>query len=123
MVKKNLLIVEKSEITMMTHGGKEYISLSDIAKGFGEPRITIQNWMRTRNTIQFLGVWETINNPDFNHNAYNDYLFEAGSNAFSMSPTNDTAIYQIELLIKTTHLNTLQLEEPNIGADVPLLPE
>ena len=87
MAKKTLLIVEKSEITMLNHGGKEYISLSDIAKGFGEPRLVIQNWMRTRNTVQFLGVWETINNPNFNREEYDKYLFEAGANSFSMSPT------------------------------------
>lgn len=87
MAKKTLMVVEQSEINMMHHGGKEYISLSDLAKSFGEPRIVIQNWMRNRNTVQFLGVWETINNPNFNRTEYDKHLFEAGANAFSMSPT------------------------------------
>lgn len=46
----------------------EFISLTDIAKYRNEadPRFVIQNWMRNRNTVEFLAVWEKLNNPDFN---------------------------------------------------------
>ncbi len=87
MAKKQTILVEKTEITVINHGKQEYISLTDIAKGFGEPRIVIQNWMRARNTVQFLGVWETIHNADFNRIEFDAFMFEAGANAFTLSPS------------------------------------
>jgi len=67
----------------------EYISLTDIAKYRNEddPRFVIQNWMRNRNTIEFLGVWETLHNPDFNRVQFDTVKNEAGANRFVMTPT------------------------------------
>ena len=48
----------------------------------------IQNWMRNRNTIEFLGVWEELHNPDFNRVQFEAVKNEAGTNAFTMSPKN-----------------------------------
>lgn len=87
MAKKTLLVVDESEISIVAHSGQEYISLTDIAKKFGEPRIVIQNWMRARNTIHFLGVWETIHNPDFNRIEFDAFINDSGTNAFTMSPS------------------------------------
>lgn len=87
MAKKSLLLVDQAEISIIMRDGQEYISLTDIARKFGEARIVIQNWMRARNTIHFLGVWETIHNQDFNRIEFDAFLVEAGTNAFTMSPT------------------------------------
>lgn len=81
------LLVDQTEISWIWVDKEEYFSLTDIAKKFGEPRIVIQNWMRARNTIHFLGVWETIHNPDFNRIEFDAFNAESGTNAFSMSPS------------------------------------
>ena len=66
----------------------EFISLTDIAKYRNEddPRFVIQNWMRNRNTIEFLGVWEELHNPDFNPFEFEGFRKQAGANAFIMPP-------------------------------------
>ena len=67
----------------------EFISLTDIAKyrNVDDPRFIIQNWMRNRNTIEFLAVWETLHNPDFNRVQFEAVKNEAGLNRFVMTPT------------------------------------
>ena len=67
----------------------EFISLTDIAKyrNSDDPRFVIQNWMRNRNTIEFLGVWEQLHNPDFNRVQFEAVRTEAGLNRFVMTPT------------------------------------
>ncbi len=66
----------------------EFISLTDIAKYRNEddPRFVIQNWMRNRNTIEFLAVWEELHNPDFNRVQFEAVKNEAGLNRFVMTP-------------------------------------
>ena len=67
----------------------EYISLTDIAKyrNDNDPRFIIQNWMRNRNTVEFLAVWEELHNPDFNRVQFEAVRSEAGLNRFVMTPT------------------------------------
>jgi len=67
----------------------EYISMTDIAKYRNEddPRFVIQNWMRNRNTIEFLAVWECLHNPDFNRVHFDTVKNDAGLNRFVMTPT------------------------------------
>ena len=66
----------------------EYISLTDIAKyrNDNDPRFVIQNWMRNRNTVEFLAVWEELHNPDFKPLEFEGFRKEAGLNAFTLSP-------------------------------------
>ena len=65
----------------------DYISLTDIARyKSDEPNDVIRNWMRNRDTIEFLGLWETLNNPDFKPVEFEGFKNEAGANAFTMSP-------------------------------------
>ena len=66
----------------------EYISLTDIAKyrNDDDPRFVIQNWMRNRNTIEYLGVWEELHNPSFNRVQFEAVKAEAGLNRFVMTP-------------------------------------
>ncbi len=86
MAKLKTITVEEVAISVTSYNNTEYISLTDIASKFGESRIVIQNWMRTRGAIEFLGVWETIHNPDFKRIEFDAFMYEAGGNAFSMSP-------------------------------------
>jgi len=52
-----------------------------------EPKDVVKNWMRSRTTIEFLGIWEQLNNADFKGVEFDPLLFEAGSNSFTLSPT------------------------------------
>jgi len=67
----------------------DYISLTDIAKyrDAEDPRFIIQNWMRTRFTLEYLGIWEQLNNPHFNRVEFEAVRNQAGSNAFVMTPS------------------------------------
>jgi len=76
-------------ITVLHFGGdNDYISLTDIAK-FKNPEdayIVINNWMRSKDTILFLGLWEQLNNPGFKPTEFDRFKNEAGANAFTLSP-------------------------------------
>ena len=63
--------------------------MTDIAKyrNNNAPRFVIQNWMRNRNTVEFLAVWEELHNPDFNRVQFEAVRSEAGLNRFVMTPT------------------------------------
>ena len=66
----------------------EFISLTDIAKYKSDaPNDVIKNWMRSRDTIEFLGLWESLHNPDFKPVEFDGFRSQAGANAFTMSPT------------------------------------
>ena len=75
-------------ISVVSDGGyDDYISLTDIAKYKSEdPAATIQNWMRSRDVIEFLGLRETLYNPDFKPLEFEGFKARAGSNAFTLSP-------------------------------------
>jgi len=65
----------------------EYISLTDIARfRSSEPFIVISNWLRLKDTIEFLGLWEQLHNPDFKPIEFDRFKSEAGANAFTLSP-------------------------------------
>ena len=65
----------------------EFISLTDIARyKSDDPTAVIQNWMRNRDVIEVLGLWERLHNPDFNPLEFEGFRKQAGANAFTMSP-------------------------------------
>ena len=65
----------------------EYISITDIARyKSDEPTAVIQNWMRGRDVIEFLGLWESLHNPEFKPLEFEGFKLQAGANAFTMSP-------------------------------------
>lgn len=76
------------EISIYTEDFKnEFISLTDIAKyKSDEPFIVINNWLRSKDTIEFLGLWEQLNNPNFKPIEFDRFRNEAGANAFTLSP-------------------------------------
>ena len=81
------IFVKESEITVLSMNENDYISLTDIAKHKSdESFIVICNWMRNRNTIEYLGIWETLFNPDFKPIEFDRFKKEAGLNAFTLSP-------------------------------------
>ncbi|MBI9040213.1 KilA-N domain-containing protein [Lutibacter sp.] len=88
MSKKNIKIeVQGSEITVINTNEQDYISLTDIAKHkTDDTSAVIANWMRNRNTIEFLGIWETLYNPDFKPLEFEGFRNKAGLNAFTLSP-------------------------------------
>jgi hypothetical protein len=79
--------VNKTEITILSVKEANYISLTDIAKyKTQDTSAVIANWMRNRNTIEFLGIWETLYNPSFKPLEFEGFRKEAGLNAFTLSP-------------------------------------
>ncbi|HZL09071.1 MAG TPA: KilA-N domain-containing protein [Prolixibacteraceae bacterium] len=79
--------VQQTDVTILKINETDYISLTDIAKfKSNEPTDVIANWMRNRNTIEYLGVWETLYNPNFKPLEFEGFKKEAGLNAFTMSP-------------------------------------
>lgn len=88
MAKSSKIIVQETEITFINKEIGEYISLTDIAKyrNPNEPFSIINNWMRSRSTIEFLGLWEKLNNSDFKPIEFERFRNEAGSNYFVLSP-------------------------------------
>jgi hypothetical protein len=90
MNKKDTINVRGTEVALLSRpDGRSYICITDIAryKNFMEPKDVVKNWMRSRSTVEFLGLWEKIHNPNFKGVEFDPFLFEAGSNAFTMSPT------------------------------------
>ena len=83
------LKVLEYEINTKIINQEDYVSLTDIAKKVNEdePRFVIQNWMRNKDTIDYLGLWESIYNPNFNRVGFEAVENESGRNRFTMSPT------------------------------------
>ncbi|KXB72471.1 KilA-N domain-containing protein [Peptoniphilus sp. DNF00840] len=88
-VKKDTIQAKGFAIQIYTEDFKnDYISLTDIAryKNVHEPKDVVKNWLRVRDTIEFLGLWETIHNPNFKGVEFDSFRKEAGTNAFTLSP-------------------------------------
>lgn len=85
---KEIINANGKEIAIYTYDFvNEFISLTDIAKyKSNEPNDVIRNWMRLKDTIEFLGLWEKLHNPDFNPVEFDGFRNEAGANVFTMSP-------------------------------------
>lgn len=85
---KTQISAKGMQISVLSDGGyDDYISLTDIARYKSEdPAATIQNWMRSRDVIEFLGLWETLHNPKFKPLEFEGFKAKAGSNAFTLSP-------------------------------------
>lgn len=81
------LIVKGIDVKYQSIDENDYICITDIAKyKTSETDAVIGNWMRNRNTIEFLGIWETLNNPNFNPVEFEGFRKQAGLNAFILSP-------------------------------------
>ena len=85
---KTQMIVKEQTINVLRINDEEYISLTDLARyaDEDEPRLPIRDWMRNKEVISFLGLWETIHNENFKGGEFATFKNEAGSNKFKMSP-------------------------------------
>jgi hypothetical protein len=85
---KTKLNVNELEIVLIKQDKEEYISLTDMARFRDSDRTDyiIQNWMRNRNTIEFLGLWEQLNNSNFKPIEFDGFRNEAGLNSFTLTP-------------------------------------
>lgn len=87
MSKNQKIDVKGTSITILSVNADDFISITDIAK-FKDPARTdyiIQNWLRNRNTIEFLGIWEKLNNPGFNPIEFEGFRKRAGLNSFVLT--------------------------------------
>ena len=84
-----MLNVKEIAIRTIKVNGSDYISITDIARQKNpiEPKDVVKNWMRLKNTLEYLGLWEQLNNPVFKGGEFDPLLRDAGSNSFTMSPT------------------------------------
>lgn len=85
MAKGRTLQVKESTITVIAQNGVDLISLTDITSGFNEGSGLIGKWITNKNTLEYLGVWENISNPNFNYPEFGVIRQEAGVNRFIMS--------------------------------------
>mgnify|MGYP002630499344 FL=1 len=85
---KTKLNVSEIKIVLYKQNEEEYISLTDMAKFRDSERTNyiIQNWMRTRSTIEFIGLWEQLHNPNFKRIEFDAFRNESGSNSFTLTP-------------------------------------
>ena len=82
------ITVKDTSVTIISVNENDYINLTDIAKyKSNDPTAVIGNWLRNRNTIEYLGIWESLYNPNFNPLEFEGFKKEAGLNAFTLSPT------------------------------------
>ncbi len=86
--KKSIIEVQGTAIAVLNQNDQDYISLTDVARyrDSQEPFAIINNWMRSRSTIEFLGLWERLGNPNFKPLEFERFRNEAGSNYFVLSP-------------------------------------
>lgn len=89
MAKTHEIQVKDSIVRTLKVNGEDFICLTDIArrKNPSEPKDVVKNWMRLKNTLEYLGLWEQLNNPNFKGVEFDPLLKEAGSNTFTMSPS------------------------------------
>lgn len=99
------IIVKDTEITVYQMGDEDYISLTDMMKA-KDGDFFFHNWLRNRNTIEFLGIWEKVHNPDFNYVEFDRIKSVAGLNSFRLSAKE---------WIESTHAIGLQAKAGRYG--------
>ncbi len=84
-----LITVKNTKIRTIKMDGNDFICITDIAKqkNSSEPKDVVKNWMRLKNTIEYLGLWEQLNNTGFKGLEFDPLLHQAGSNSFTLSPS------------------------------------
>ena len=84
-MKNRIINVKGSAVAVATHHDQDYISLTDMVKHFDGGSALIEQWLKNKDTVLFLGVWEQLNNPDFNSPEFEGIRNEAGRNSFFLS--------------------------------------
>ena len=96
------LSVQGKKIQIVKVGSEQYISLTDMCADFGESSEMIANWLRRRDTIDFIGLWEQIHNPNFKSLDFEGIKNESGYNRFSLSPKKWIETVNAKCYIKVT---------------------
>jgi hypothetical protein len=84
-IKRSTIDVQGTAIGMLSQAGGDYISLTDMVRNFDGAGALIEQWLKNKDTVLFLGVWERINNPSFNSLEFEGIKNEAGRNSFFLS--------------------------------------
>lgn len=84
-MKNRTINVKGSEITIYRREQEDYISLTDMVRNFEDGLVLIEKWLRNKNTIEFIGIWEQLHNPVFNSPEFEGIKNEAGLNRFTLS--------------------------------------
>ncbi len=85
MAASKIIIVKDHPVTIIEVNKQDYISLTDMVKSFGDDTM-IYSWMRNRNTVEFLGIWEQLYNVSFKGNEFVTFKMQAGLNNFNLTP-------------------------------------
>lgn len=85
MAKSQKIEVEDKAISIVQHGDEDYICLTDMVRNLDGGNAIIENWLRNKNTIEFIGIWEELNNPSFNSLEFEGIKNAAGLNRFHLS--------------------------------------
>jgi len=83
--KKSTLEVQNTSIAVLSYGDADFISLTDMVRNFDGGGALIEQWLKNKDTVLFLGVWERLNNPGFNSLEFEGIRMEAGRNSFYLS--------------------------------------
>ena len=86
--KRTTIAVKGASVAVLSENRQDFISLTDIAR-FKNPERSddlVRNWLRNRNTVEFLGIWETLHNPGFNSVEFDGIRIQAGLNSFILTP-------------------------------------
>ena len=102
-------MVQSVSVTLIQHSDGDFISLTDMVRESENGSAVIDNWLRNKNTLEFLSVWEEIYNPAFNSLEFDSFKNQAGTNSFTLSPNkwievtgaigNNIAIHQMRSLL------------------------
>jgi hypothetical protein len=108
-MKNSHISVQGTIVSIKQQAKNDFISLTDIARYKDSERsdYILQNWMRTKDTIEFLGLWKKINNDNFNPVEFDGIRNRAGANSFILTP-NETAISQMKSLLRNSAVKTLK---------------
>jgi hypothetical protein len=98
--------VKGTGITVYTAGDKDFISLTDMLSA-KDGDFFISDWLRNRNTVEFLGLWEQVHNPKFNYGGFTTIKSQAG-----LTLLNQTAIAQMKRLLADVGVQRLQGKQP-----------
>ena len=109
------IIVKDTEVTVVQMNNEDYLCLTDMIKA-KDGDFFITDWLRNRNTLEYIGIWESIYNPDFNYGEFAIIKSHAGLNSFKISvkerliKLNKIAIQQMKILENVEERNLLTEE-------------
>ena len=106
MANNKTINVKGTEVTIIKKGAIEYISLTDMLKA-KDGNFFISDWLRNRNTVEFLSIWETVYNPDFNYGQSAIIKSKGVAQSERLTQLNTIAISQMKSLLGNTNLKNI----------------